>query len=36
MSAIIYALTVVYFAYVIYSVLGDQIRGLIKKDTFAN
>lgn len=33
MSAIIYTLTVVYFSYVIYAVLGDKIRVLIKKDT---
>lgn len=33
MSAIIYVLTVLYFSYVIYNVLGNQIRGWLKKDT---
>jgi hypothetical protein len=32
MSAIIYALTVIYFAYVVYVVLGDEINSYIKNN----
>jgi len=32
MSAIIYALTVIYFTYVVYVVLGDEINSYIKNN----
>jgi hypothetical protein len=35
MSAIIYALTVLYFSYVIYVVLGDSIGSFIKKNNLS-